>query len=234
VLPDPPPPAEPDRPLASMRVDYQPPAPRGTSPDDRDLEPGDVADGWAPVARRWLAAAVAAGAPEPNAMVLGTVDAQGHPATRTVLCKDLDDDGVTFFTNYGSDKARHLDAAPYASATFLWLPLYRQITVRGPVTRVRPDVTEAYWRTRPRGSRLGAWASHQSRPASSRAELEHALVNAADRFGVDGDIPVPPFWGGFRIAPESVEFWQGRPNRLHNRIRTRLVDGAWRTERLQP
>lgn len=217
-----------------MRVDYTPAAPRGTAPDDRDLDPRDLDDGWVPVARRWLATAVAAGTPEPNAMVLGTVDEDGRPATRTVLCKDLDDDGVTFFTNYGSAKARHLEAVPYASATFLWLPLYRQITVRGSVTKVSQEVTDAYWRTRPRGSRLGAWASYQSRPVASRAELEHALVEAGDRFGVDADIPVPPFWGGFRIVPDSVEFWQGRPNRLHNRVRSRLVDGAWRAERLQP
>ncbi|MGN5238718.1 pyridoxamine 5'-phosphate oxidase [Rhodococcus sp. SJ-3] len=215
-----------------MRVDYTPATPVTVSPDV-DLKPEDVADGWFPLARRWLADAVSAGAPEPNAIVLGTVDEHGHPATRTVLCKGIDADGVTFFTNYGSDKARHLDAVPYASATFVWLPLHRQLGIRGQVTRIPAEETETYWRTRPRGSQLGAWASHQSQPVASRADLDHALVEAGERFGVD-DIPVPPFWGGFRISPEFVEFWQGRPNRMHNRVRSRLVDGRWHTQRLQP
>ncbi|MCK0089476.1 pyridoxamine 5'-phosphate oxidase [Rhodococcus sp. HNM0563] len=216
-----------------MRVDYTPATPVTASPET-DLTPEDLADGWFPLARRWLADAVSAGAPEPNAIVLGTVDEHGHPATRTVLCKGIDVDGVTFFTNYGSDKARHLDAVPYASATFVWLPLHRQIGIRGQVTRIPAEETETYWRTRPRGSQLGAWASHQSQPVASRADLDHALVEAGERFGVDDDIPRPPFWGGFRISPEFVEFWQGRPNRMHNRVRSRLVDGRWYTQRLQP
>lgn len=224
---------DPQNPFASMRVNYTPSAPVEESPDI-DLGPGDLDDGWLPCARRWLAAAVSAGVPEPNAIVLGTVDELGHPATRTVLCKGIDTDGVTFFTNYGSDKARHLDAVPYASATFVWLPLHRQISIRGPVTRVSAEETQTYWRTRPRGSQLGAWASAQSQPVASRKDLDHALVEAGERFGIDDDIPVPPFWGGFRISPDFVEFWQGRPNRMHNRVRTRLVDGRWHTQRLQP
>lgn len=220
--------------LSSMRVDYTPGGPQEASVDDSDLDPAQLTGGWVGLARRWLAGAIATGVPEANAMVLGTVDEHGHPATRTVLCKDLDDDGVTFFTNYGSDKARQLDAAPYASATFVWLPIYRQITVRGPVERTTAEVTEGYWRTRPRGSRLGAWASHQSQPTGSRADLDRALVEAGERFGVDDDIPVPPFWGGFVIRPEIVEFWQGRPNRMHNRVRAELIDGQWRASRLQP
>jgi len=220
--------------LARMRVDYSPAGPSGESPADRDLTPDDVAEGWILLLRKWFASAVATAVPEPNAMVLATVDEHGHPATRTVLCKRIDADGLTFFTNFESDKGRHLAAHPYASATFLWLPMYRQVTVRGSVVRVPDEETLAYWRTRPRGSRLGAWASQQSRPVGDRADLEHALVEAAERYDIDDDIPVPPFWGGFRIVPESVEFWQGRPNRLHNRVRTRWADGRWITERLQP
>lgn len=201
---------------------------------ERDLEPDEVAAGWSPLVRDWLATAVEAGAPEPNAMVVATVDEHGRPATRTVLCKGIDAEGITFFTNYDSDKGRHLAAAPYASATFLWLPLHRQVTVRGGVVRVSAEETADYWRTRPRGSRLGAWASRQSQPIESRSDLEHALVEAGERFGPGDDIPVPPFWGGFRIVPDSVEFWQGRPDRLHNRIRARLVDGRWVATRLQP
>lgn len=220
--------------LARMRVDYGLTGSSDESRDDLDLDPAALADGWLSLLRRWFAAAVATGVTEPNAMVLATVDEQGRPASRTVLCKGIDDDGLTFFTNYESDKGRHLAANPYASATFLWLQAHRQVTVRGPVVRVPAEETEAYWRTRPRGSRLGAWASRQSRPVAERADLERALVEAAERYEVDDDIPVPPFWGGFRIRPESVEFWQGRPNRLHDRLRTRLVDGRWITERLQP
>lgn len=221
--------------LAAMRVDYAPAGPTDESPDDLDLDPARVAEGWLPVLRRWLAVAVATDVPEPNAMVLATVDDRGRPATRTVLCKKIDENGLTFFTNYESDKGLHLAVHPYASATFLWLSVYRQITVRGPVEPVSAAETAAYWRTRPRGSQLGAWASQQSRPVAERADLERALVEAAERFGVDDEIPVPPFWGGFRIRPETVEFWQGRPNRLHNRVRARWAeDGRWITERLQP
>lgn len=199
-----------------------------------DLEPSWLDGGWAALARRWVEEAVDAGLPEPNAMVLGTVDSDGHPRTRTVLCKGLSEDGVLFFTNYESDKSRQLAAMPYASVTFTWVPLAHQITLRGPAERTSDDVTTEYWNSRPRGSRLGAWASDQSRPIGSRSELEARLVDAGQRFGVDGDVPVPPHWGGFRIRPEAVEFWQGRPNRMHNRIRTHLVDGVWHVERLQP
>ncbi|MFM1724156.1 MULTISPECIES: pyridoxamine 5'-phosphate oxidase [Rhodococcus] len=199
-----------------------------------DLEPSWLDDGWVALARRWVEEAVEAGLPEPNAMVLGTVDADGHPCTRTVLCKGFDADGVQFFTNYDSDKGRQLTATPYASVTFTWIQLAHQLTVRGPVERTSENTTSEYWNSRPRGSRLGAWASDQSRPIATRADLEDRLVDAGRRFGVDGDIPVPTHWGGFRIRPEWVEFWQGRPNRMHNRVRTRLVDGVWIVERLQP
>ena len=216
-----------------MRADYDIAGAEAALSDE--LDPALVSDGWLPLFGRWLATAVTAAVPEPNAMVLATVDEAGNPATRTVLCKGIGPDGITFFTNYESDKGRHLTAHPYASATFLWLPLHRQITVRGRVERVAAEETAEYWRTRPRGSRLGAWASRQSRPVASRADLEHALVEAGREYGRGSDdIPVPPFWGGFRIHPDVVEFWQGRPDRLHDRIRMRLVDGAWSAQRLQP
>ncbi|RVW00783.1 pyridoxamine 5'-phosphate oxidase [Rhodococcus xishaensis] len=199
-----------------------------------DLEPSWLDGGWPALARKWIEQAVEAGLPEPNAMVLGTVDGDGHPCTRTVLCKGIGTDGVLFFTNYESDKGRQLAATPYASVTFMWAPLAHQITIRGPVERTSAEVTADYWNSRPRGSRLGAWASRQSRPIASRADLDAQLVDAGQEHGVDADVPVPDYWGGFRIRPESVEFWQGRPNRMHNRIRTRLVDDVWMVERLQP
>ncbi|WP_204870197.1 MULTISPECIES: pyridoxamine 5'-phosphate oxidase [Nocardiaceae] len=196
---------------------------------DDDLEESDLAGGWLALARVWLQQAIDARLPEPNAITLATVDADGRPATRTVLCKELSESGVVFYTNYGSAKASHLESTPFASATFPWIGIQRQLTVRGPVTRVSADETAAYWATRPRGSQLGAWASQQSSPIGSRQDLELQLADVTDRFE-NGDVPVPPNWGGLRIAPESVEFWQGRNNRLHNR----LVVTASGVERLQP
>lgn len=199
--------------------------------DAADLGPGDLADGWTELWQRWFDEAVAAGAQEPNAILLATVDADGAPATRTVLCKGLDERGVVFYTNYGSDKARALAANPVAAATFLWLPVHKQVHVRGPVTRVSAEETAAYWALRPRGSQLGAWASDQSRPIGSRDELADRFTAAEARF--DGvDVPVPPEWGGFRIEPAVVEFWQGRANRVHNRIRLTAPD--YTPVRLQP
>ncbi|MCZ4565625.1 pyridoxamine 5'-phosphate oxidase [Rhodococcus erythropolis] len=226
-----------DNELAAMRVGYPQAGSESESVEDRmsaELDTSVVETGWLPLMRQWLVDAVEADAPEPNAMTLSTVDDGGRPASRTVLCKGLSEDGVLFFTNYGSDKARHLDAHPYASANFTWLTLARQVIVRGATERVSAQLTQEYWRTRPRGSQLGAWASSQSRPIDSRADLDEQLREVAARFGVDGEIPVPPNWGGILIRPESVEFWQGRANRMHNRVRTSLVDGHWSAVRLQP
>jgi len=152
--------------------------------------------------------------------------------TRTVLCKSAGDDGITFFTNYDSAKGEQLAIRPYASATFPWYALGRQIHLRGPVIRVPAAETADYWSKRPRGSQLGAWASKQSEPIPSRAALMAQLADVSARFADFEAVPVPPNWGGYLIAPEVVEFWQGRENRVHNRIRVTPADG--RVERLQP
>ncbi|ORW36785.1 pyridoxamine 5'-phosphate oxidase [Mycobacterium paraense] len=208
-----------------MRVEYGS-AEKDGSPD---LDEDWLADGWLALFRRWLDDAERAGVAEPNAMVLATV-ADGRPVSRAVLCKSADETGITFFTNYDSDKGAELAATPYASATFPWFLLGRQIHIRGPVTKVDPQVTRDYWSMRPRGSQLGAWASHQSRPIPSRAALLDQLAEVTARFADSESVPVPPNWGGYLIAPEVVEFWQGRENRVHNRIR--VTDA--RIERLQP
>lgn len=199
--------------------------------DPSDLGPEDLAAGWVPLWRSWFDEAVAAGAPEPNAMVLATVDEAGLPATRTVLCKGLDERGVVFYTNYGSDKARALEANPRAAVTFPWIAIHRQVHVRGAVTRVSPAETAEYWALRPRGSQLGAWASDQSRPVADRRAMADRFAEVEARFE-GADVPVPPEWGGYRIAPEVVEFWQGRENRVHNRVR--LVAPDFVPFRLQP
>ncbi len=209
-----------------MRVEYGSPEKDGSP----DLDADWLADGWISLLHKWLADAEQAGIAEPNAIVLGTTDASGRPVTRTVLCKGVDETGITFYTNYDSAKGGQLAATPYASATFPWFALGRQVHVMGPVAKVAPEVTAAYWAKRPRGSQLGAWASHQSQPIESRAALLRQLADVTERFAGVESVPVPPNWGGYRISPEVVEFWQGRENRVHNRIRT---TGAG-VERLQP
>jgi pyridoxamine 5'-phosphate oxidase len=217
-----------------MRVEYGSVEKDGSS----DLDADWLADGWVALLRKWLADAESAGVAEPNAMVVGTVDDQGRPVTRSVLCKSVDDTGITFFTNYDSAKGEQLASTPYASATFPWFLLGRQVHVRGPVTKVSAEATADYWRHRPRGSQLGAWASHQSHPIESRAALLDQLADVTQRFADLDEVPVPPNWGGYLIAPEVVEFWQGRENRVHNRIRVvagaEATKGVARIERLQP
>jgi pyridoxamine 5'-phosphate oxidase len=194
-----------------------------------DLDADWLTDGWLALLRKWIADAEDAGIAEPNAMVLATVES-GRPVSRSVLCKAVDTDGITFYTNYDSAKGAQLAATPYASATFPWYLLGRQFHIRGPVSRVGPRDTRDYWSNRPRGSQLGAWASHQSQPISSRAVLLGQLAEVTDRFADLQEVPVPPNWGGYRIAPDVVEFWQGREDRVHNRIRV-IGDHV---ERLQP
>lgn len=208
-----------------MRVEYESAEKDGSS----DLDADWLDDGWVALLRKWIDEAERSGVAEPNAMVLATV-ADGRPTSRSVLCKSVDESGITFFTNYDSAKGADLAATPYASVTFPWYQLGRQVHLRGPVSKVTPEATGDYWSKRPRGSQLGAWASHQSRPIASRAALLDQLAEVTARFADREQIPVPPGWGGYLLAPESVEFWQGRENRLHNRIR---VAGA-HVERLQP
>jgi pyridoxamine 5'-phosphate oxidase len=216
--------------LARMRVEYGSPEKDGS----RDLAADWVADGWVVLLRKWLADAEQAGIAEANAIVVGTVDAGGRPFTRTVLCKGVHETGITFYTNYDSAKGGQLAAIPYASATFPWFALGRQVHVRGRVAKVAPEVTAAYWATRPRGSQLGAWASHQSHPIASREALLQQLADVTERFADIDSVPVPENWGGYLIAPDEVEFWQGRENRLHNRIRVTGASGSVVVERLQP
>jgi pyridoxamine 5'-phosphate oxidase len=198
------------------------------------LDEASLADTWLEQLQAWFGQAFRDfGAVEANAIQLATVDAEGRPSVRTVLAKGIDSNGVSFFTNYDSDKGRDLDARPYASIVFVWPAHERQVRLSGPVERVSAAETAEYFATRPRGSQLGAWASPQSQVVASRDELERRLAEAAARFG-DGPVPPPPDWGGYRLAPESVEFWQGRPDRLHDRLRFRLDSGAWVVERLAP
>jgi pyridoxamine 5'-phosphate oxidase len=170
---------------------------------------------------------------EPNAMQVATAGRDARPSVRTVLLKGYDERGLVFYTNYESDKAVEIEANPYAAAVLVWPPHERQVRVSGPVERVDRAETEAYFASRPRGSQLGAWASPQSTVVSSRAVLEDAVIEVAARFG-DGPVPAPPNWGGYRIAPELVEFWQGRADRLHDRLRYRNDSGLWVLERLAP
>jgi len=202
------------------------------------LTESDLAPGWVSQFRSWLADAVAAGVPEPNAMVVATASPVGEVASRCVLCKGLDDLGVVFYTNLTSDKSRDLQANPRAAATFPWIGLQRQVHFRGPVVRVSDETALEYWASRPRGSRIGAWASPQSTVLPDRDALEALRAKALERFG-DSDeaspIPLPPFWGGWRIQPEAVEFWQGGIGRLHDRLRYRADgSGGWVIERLAP
>ncbi|MEU7105396.1 pyridoxamine 5'-phosphate oxidase [Streptomyces sp. NPDC046215] len=182
----------------------------------------------------WFAQAFAGGLQEPNAMVLSTADAAGRPSSRTVLLKGYDERGFVFYTNYGSRKAGDLTANPYASLLFPWHPLARQVIVSGSAGRVDAAETAAYFHSRPRGSQLGAWASAQSTVAGSRAEIDAAYERLAARYPEGEPVPVPPGWGGFRVVPETVEFWQGRENRLHDRLRYVRAGSGWRVERLCP
>jgi len=210
--------------LPTMRVSYE----EGT------LSETELAATWHEQLQKWLDDAIRAGAPEPNAMVLATANAEGIPASRTVLLKGLDDRGVVFFTNYTSAKSHDLMATRFASATFPWYALHRQATIRGTVEKVSLAETKTYWASRPRGSQLGAWASPQSIVVRDRTVLENALANVQRRFADADEVPVPPHWGGWRIRPEAVEFWQGRMDRMHDRLRFKQGRDGWKVERVGP
>ena len=180
----------------------------------------------------WLQQALAAQLPEPNAMTLATVDDGGRPSTRVVLIKDVDARGIVWYTNYASRKGRELSANPFAALQFHWVELERVVRIEGLVEKVSDDESDAYFNSRPLDSRIGAWASPQSEVIASRA----VLVARAARFGAQFLLnpPRPPVWGGYRLVPDSWEFWQGRKSRLHDRLRYRLEDGRWIRERLAP
>ncbi|MFF9865288.1 pyridoxamine 5'-phosphate oxidase [Streptomyces sp. NPDC013953] len=184
---------------------------------------------------RWFKEVAAGGViHEPNAMVVSTASPDGRPSSRTVLLKHYDERGFVFFTNYGSRKGMELETNPYVSLLFPWHPVARQVIVTGLAERVGRDETAAYFRTRPHGSQLGAWASEQSSVIASRAELLARYEELAARYPEGEQVPVPPHWGGFRVVPETVEFWQGHENRLHDRLRYTGEGGTWRIERLSP
>jgi pyridoxamine 5'-phosphate oxidase len=202
---------------------------------DVGFDTSDLAATWDEQLAAWLADATAAGVPEPNAMVLATVDLDGSPSTRSVLCKRIDGRGIVFYTNYTSAKSRDLRSNRRASVTFPWYALRRQVNLRGEVEQVSREETAAYWATRPRGSQLGAWASPQSVVISSRQALEDSLAAISRRFDDLDEVPVPPHWGGWLLRPDRVEFWQGRRNRMHDRLAyDRGHDQRWRIFRLAP
>jgi pyridoxamine 5'-phosphate oxidase len=210
-------------------------SPSGLHPDrtlDRDdLQPDPVAQFL-----EWLDDADRAGVAMPNAMALATADADAHPSVRHVLLRGADATGFTFFTNRESRKGRDLAVNPRAAAVFLWKELDRQITLAGRVEHVSDEGSDAYFASRPRDAQIGAWASDQSRPIAGRSELDRRVAEADERFR-DAEVPRPPYWGGYRIVPDAVEFWQGRAFRLHDRFRyTRDANEAsgWRLERLAP
>lgn len=182
---------------------------------------------------RWFADAVSASVLEPNAMTLATASRDGVPSARIVLLKGVDTSGFVFYTDYRSRKAAELTENPLAALTFLWKEIERQVRISGAVSRVSAAESEAYFRTRPPGSRLGAWASQQSAVIASRAELEERLREVTLRFP-DGDVPLPSHWGGFRLVPDEIEFWQGRPDRLHDRLLYRREESGWTISRLSP
>lgn len=182
---------------------------------------------------RWFDAALAAELPEPNAMTLATATPDGKPSARVVLLKGFDDHGFTFFTNYDSRKGRELEVNPHAAVCFLWHPFERQVRIEGTAEKVTPAESDEYFAVRPLGSRLGAWASAQSAVISGREYLQHQHAELTAKYS-DGTVPRPTHWGGYRLIADVIEFWQGRPSRLHDRIRFRRMTTGWVRERLAP
>ena len=224
-----------------------PGGPRASRPQKRDdvadlrkeyirggLKEGDTHPDPVEQFHKWFEEALAANLHEPNAMTLATASSGGRPSARVVLLKGFDERGFVFYTNYEGRKARDLEENPYCALVFYWGELERQVRVEGSASRVSTEESDEYYRSRPRGSQLSAWTSEQSRPVAGRDALEERLRRLGDEY--EGrDVPRPPFWGGYRVEPEAIEFWQGRENRLHDRLLYRCSgDGGWSMERLQP
>jgi pyridoxamine 5'-phosphate oxidase len=213
--------------LDRMRIAYR----RGT------LEAESLGDDPLAALTRWIADAADEGMIEPNAMALATVGEDGLPSLRFVLCKGVDADGIVFYTHSGSRKGEEIAATGRAAATFWWDRMERQVRLEGPSGPVPADVSDAYFASRPHGSQVGAWASPQSRELADRAELEQRFAEAAARYTVGSEVPRPPFWGGYRLRPLRIEFWQGRESRTHDRIvftRENVEATRWSTARLAP
>jgi pyridoxamine 5'-phosphate oxidase len=209
--------------LAHLRRDYT----------QAGLDRNDLAPDPAVQFRTWFDQATHAGLSEPNAMTLATVGANGRPSARIVLLKAMDPHGLVFYTNFESRKARDIAGNAHVALHFNWLDLERQVSVEGQAARVTESESAEYFNKRPYGNQLGAWVSAQSSVITTRAEMEKKLAELKARYP-EGRVPLPPFWGGFRVTPEVWEFWQGRPNRLHDRFRYRREHGAWVVERLSP
>ncbi len=212
--------------IASLRKEY---ADGGLTESDLTTDPYDLF-------RRWVQESIDAGLHEPNAMVVSTVTSDGQPTSRMVLLKGLDERGFHFYTNRGSAKGVQLAGNPKCSLLFPWHPLERQVRIIGDAWDLPPADVNAYFATRPRASRLGAWASHQSSEVASRAELAAAYDEVAARFANDEVVPVPPMWGGYAVHPTEIEFWQGRPGRMHDRLvyRRTAAGTGWDVHRLAP
>lgn len=211
---------------AGMRQEYHP---------EHGFSRRDLAPDWHGQFARWFADAVACGLAEPNAMVVATADQRGRPSSRTVLLKEYDERGFVFYTNYQSRKGAEVLVNPYASLLFPWFAMQRQVVVCGSVVRVDRAETEEYFAQRPRGSQLGAWASPQSQVVPDRATLDERFTAVVERFPPGTPVPPPPHWGGLRVIPDTVEFWQGRADRMHDRLRYRRSgQGGWIIERLAP
>lgn len=212
--------------LEAKRMEYE-----TTGFDVGDVDPDPIVQ-----VKRWLEEWIAVAPNEPSAVVLATADGDGRPSARTMLLRGFDERGCTVFTSYDSRKGQDLAVNPLGAILCSWVPLLRQVNLRGPVAEVSREESEAYFATRPRDSQLAAWASHQSSVLTDRAELEAQFAKAAERFGA-GEVPCPPYWGGYRLVPEEIELWQGRPSRMHDRLRYERDLGepsGWRIVRLSP
>lgn len=209
--------------IADLRKDYS-----RASLTEADAHPNPIEQ-----FSKWFGEALAAQVPEANAMTVSTATAEGRPSSRIMLIKDFDQRGFTFYTNYGSRKGRELDSNPYAAILFYWIELERQVRIEGRIERITDAENDTYYNSRPLKSRLGAIASAQSRPVANRETLEARVAEVEQQYG---DHPVrPAHWGGYRLVPDYLEFWQGRPSRLHDRIAyARQADGSWQLQRLQP